>query len=77
MANPTITQAFEDTGNTVESVDLITAATSLATAITAARDANALGGSSAGQVATVVHDSLQDELIDFCERVGKHLSATP
>ena len=77
MANPTITQAFEDTGNTVESVDLITAATSLATAITAARDANALGGAAAGEVAKVVHDSLQDELIDFCERVGKHLSATP
>ena len=77
MANPTITQAFEDTGNTAESPALISAAEAFRDAITAARDANALGGAAAGEVATVVHDSLQDELIDFCERVGKHISATP
>jgi hypothetical protein len=77
MANPTITQAFQDTGNTVESVDLITAAGSLATAITAARTAGAFGGPSAGKVAQVVHDQFQDRLIDFCEDLGKELKPTP
>jgi hypothetical protein len=77
MANPTITQAFEDTGNTAESPALISAADDLATAITAARTAGAFGGPSAGKVAQVVHDQFQDRLIDFCEDLGKELKPTP